>query len=157
MSEMTISVCVKKEFNLNLPLQTAYDALYDIKRTGCYLPGVDRISDAGDDQFEWFLDERKIFGVHFQGQYTTKYHFSPGRISWDTVSGNMVSRGFFAFEPQGCGTRLVAELHNGLPLKVPPLARAAVEMFVHQQMAQGLSNLMKQIELAPPNPAMGQK
>lgn len=143
---MTVSASVKKRLALQGPLEALYQAASDVVRTGPYSQGVLAVAPLGGDRFAWSIEPQSAFGIDFTGAYITQHVMLPDEIQWDTIEGNMRSRGSYRFEQGNAGVYVLATIATELPLKLPSIMRTPAELFIQHRLLRQIADLFGRID-----------
>lgn len=140
---MLITSQVQEQFELKMPLLAAHAALADIEASGKVLPDVESITRIGPGLYAWTMLPRRAFGVTFNGSYVSQYIVTDDRISWDHVSGNMLSKGSFTLTEHDGGTTVLVDMQQEVDLPVPAMMVPTLQLYTRQKIAKGVVAIFK--------------
>lgn len=142
---MLISTQLTGQFKLQMSFLAAHAALADIEVTGKLLPDIESITRLGREHYEWKMLPRRMFGVNFNGHYISRYFVVNDMISWDTVSGNMLSKGSFTLVKHEGGVTVGVDIHQGMDLPIPALMVPALQQYIRKKVTKGVDAIFRMV------------
>lgn len=134
-----LQVTGQRAVTVRAPKEKVFALVKDVQKTGKFFPGIDDIKKLADDKFEWFIAERKSVGITFRGHYITQYQFDePHEVRFETVEGNMKTRGVWRLSGPDGSVRVHLEVHNEIEVPVPRLAKKIATAFANHEVSNGI-------------------
>jgi carbon monoxide dehydrogenase subunit G len=152
---ITVSVSLKKDFEVNCDAKKAFDLLVDVPKTTALYPKLDKLTRVEGETFRWEMAKIGAAGLSFQTAYSVKYsNDGAGKINWEPVTGNkndnaLISGGWVIKSAGDKKCSICFSTEAALDLPVPRLMKAVVEPVVklefEGQVNQFIENIQKSL------------
>jgi uncharacterized membrane protein len=134
-----LEATAERSLRIRAPIDQVLAAVLQVEVTGLFWPGVRAITPLGDATYRWELEPRRTLGIEFTAQYTSRYE-NNGRdqVTFDTVSGNVKSRGRWRLAASGAHTETVLQITSEVEVPVPRLLKKPAELFARKEVQEGI-------------------
>ncbi len=146
-----ISVHTERATTVRAPSAQIFAFLKNIPLAGPLFPGVERIESKGPNEFRWCLQERRMLGRSFLGEYTNLYEDDGvGELRWRTVGGNMKNEGTWRIQATGVegSMRVRLEFRTEVDAPVPSVLKRPAELFLERETGKGAETMLGRLESA---------
>jgi carbon monoxide dehydrogenase subunit G len=144
---------VERSVTVKVPLETAYNYLWDVVGSSVCIPGLDKCKRVGQDTYHFLYDERSTGPVSMVIKYTARFEGNgKDKIMFEgtgAASDNTDVSGLIRFQPNGPdSTRIVLRQSLAPDTPVPRLLQGLIRSFVESEAADAVKQYLANIKRA---------
>ena len=150
---MAITVPISMGYELEVKAKAAevFEVLSDVPTSASFFPKVDKLSDLGDNTYQWEMEKVGTAQVNIQTIYASKYTSSKpkGTVTWKPVPGvgNALVAGSWKITDNKKSTHLQLKIDGEINVPLPGLMKMVVAPVVESEfeklVEKYLANLAK--------------
>jgi len=144
---------VERSVTIKVPLERAYQYLWDVVGSSGCIPGIDTCTRVDDDTYRFIYQQRSTGPVSMIVRYTARYATNgKDRVTFEGTSGdndNTDISGAIRLQPTGsAATKIVLRQHLAPDTPVPRLLQSFLRSFVEQEAADGVKQYLANVKKA---------
>jgi carbon monoxide dehydrogenase subunit G len=142
---------VERSVTVKVPLERAYNYLWDVVGSSACIPGLNKCKRVGDDTYHFLYDERSTGPVSMVVRYTARYEGNgKDRIRFEGTgaqSDNTDVTGLIRLQPSGPdSTRTTLRQTVAPDTPVPRLLQGLIRSFVESEAADSVKEYLANVK-----------
>lgn len=133
----------EETFVVDAPFERVRDVFCDPAEFKAAFTLMETATEVEPGTWHWVLQEKVEKGIKFKADYTVKYERDGDVLTWDTVEGNMKSRGRTEVVDKGGKgeVRYTETISTELP--IPRLASKVFQPIVQREVTKGVTDFLR--------------